>query len=44
MCIRDRNKDEVGRMNFELWRIGLVIFGHDEAQWATLKLAPEYYA
>lgn len=24
-------------------RIGLVIFGHDQAQWATLKQAPEFY-
>jgi N-acyl homoserine lactone hydrolase len=25
-------------------QIGLVIFGHDQAQWATLKQAPEFYA
>ena len=24
-------------------QIGLVIFGHDQEQWATLKQAPEYY-
>lgn len=24
-------------------QIGLVIFGHDQAQWATLKQAPEFY-
>ena len=24
-------------------QIGLVIFGHDEAQWATLKQAPAFY-
>ncbi len=24
-------------------RIGLVIFGHDQEQWATLKMAPEFY-
>jgi N-acyl homoserine lactone hydrolase len=24
-------------------QIGLVIFGHDQEQWATLKTAPEYY-
>ncbi len=24
-------------------QIGLVIFGHDQAQWATLKKAPEFY-
>jgi N-acyl homoserine lactone hydrolase len=25
-------------------QIGLVIFGHDQEQWSTLKLAPEFYA
>ncbi|MBK7893804.1 MAG: N-acyl homoserine lactonase family protein [Anaerolineaceae bacterium] len=25
-------------------RIGLVIFGHDQAQWETLKMAPAFYA
>lgn len=25
-------------------QIGLVIFGHDPAQWETLKLAPDFYA
>jgi N-acyl homoserine lactone hydrolase len=24
-------------------RIGLVIFGHDQAQWETLRKAPEFY-
>jgi N-acyl homoserine lactone hydrolase len=24
-------------------QIGLVIFGHDQEQWATLKTAPEFY-
>ncbi|MFZ4813807.1 MAG: hypothetical protein ACOYL5_04670 [Phototrophicaceae bacterium] len=24
-------------------RIGLVIFGHDQQQWETLKKAPEFY-
>jgi N-acyl homoserine lactone hydrolase len=24
-------------------QIGLVIFGHDQAQWETLKKAPDYY-
>jgi N-acyl homoserine lactone hydrolase len=27
----------------EQQQIGLVIFGHDQAQWATLKQAPEFY-
>ena len=27
----------------EQGQIGLVIFGHDQEQWATLKHAPEFY-
>jgi N-acyl homoserine lactone hydrolase len=47
---RDEQDDEAVRAStiklldlVEREHIGLVIFGHDTAQWETLKKAPEFY-